>query len=1169
MPWPPTRPKSPRRLPAFAAAVSAIAALSPHWSSADTTASWLSEVSGSWATPSRWSTTPNYPQNGSPSGSAYDAFVSATGSTAFTLTLNSNIAINSLKLTSPTATLNQNSGTLTAGSITLSAGTYTLSSGVIAGGTLNLAGGAFTVQNGTLDNVNITGGDLHVGAEGSLYVQNGISVADQNIDIGFNSAIPSNLYFDGPTLTVNNLNIIPAGWAYIYSNGPTASSSGTLTLGSNVTIHGGADFENYQPYDTLVSNGTISADSAYATHIDLYNFINNGTVQATNGDIAYINDSYWTNNGTINAASNSVIYLEGGENAPSAGTLETASTGTIYLDGFMSGSTMNVGGGNIWVYDETLANCTITGGDLKLGKYGSLTIQNGITIADHNLDLTDGGNNATPNYLYFDGSSQSVNNLNITPGGYAYIYASGPSSSGAQTLTFGSGVTVHGGAQFDNFNTGDSLINNGTINADSGAYATSINLTNFTNNGTVEASSGGTLFINSTKWASPGPLTTSGTGEVVLGGECTGGTINIAGSNVFVQGATLSDASVIGGDLQVSGGSYVDIQNGISIADHNLDLGYNGNPSIAYFDGPSQSLTNLNITPAGTAYIFASGANSSGPQTLTLGSGVTVHGGAQFYDYFPGDTLVNNGTIDADSGTYATTIGVENFINNGVAEATNGGILYVTTPNWINAGTISAFTHGTVYLIGTGSGANNGSGIGTITTDATGTVYLDSTSTVGLIGGSGSLLIGSGVTLSVVNGLTQGPINSGGTLNASGGSSDNVGPIDGAGTLSITGTAALTAIHIRQAVLVIGPANTVTIADSASPGTSAATSILTDLYDSGTLDLKNNDLIITDTTQFQAVESAIASSYDRSKWDAPGLTSSSARANPGTYGLGYATATEAGTTTFDGQAVSSGEILVKYTLLGDTQLRGTVGIGDYDTVVSNYGKPEDWSGGDFHYGGVVGIGDYDAIITNYGAHASGNIVIGPSLSRSLSSDLAKTDLKLEVNTTTGDVYVLATASAAFSGYTISDPSAHLLGGSASPDPDKLLSVSANAGGNTNIYETSGTSVNWFKITETASQVAEGQQQNGFATHSSRDDTINIPAGGTIDFGDIYNTAAGVQDISFDFAEAGTTPTSGPTYYGAEVDYITSTTPEPGSASLFAVAAVGALVRRRRREHPAR
>ncbi len=188
----------------------------------------------------------------------------------------------------------------------------------------------------------------------------------------------------------------------------------------------------------------------------------------------------------------------------------------------------------------------------------------------------------------------------------------------------------------------------------------------------------------------------------------------------------------------------------------------------------------------------------------------------------------------------------------------------------------------------------------------------------------------------------------------------------------------------------------------------------------------------------------------------------------------------------------------------------------------------------------------------------GNKVFG----QSLSPDLAKSDIRLTVQLN-GDVYLLSTASVAFTGYTISDPSDHLLGGSTSPDPDKLLSVAASSGGNTNVYETSGTYVDWFKITETASQVAEGQQQNGFGTHSSRDDTINIPAGGTIDFGEIYNTTANVQDLTFDFAEAGTEPTNGPTYYGAEVDY--EIIPEPTSVSLLAVGVVAMLGRRRRPE----
>jgi hypothetical protein len=50
----------------------------------------------------------------------------------------------------------------------------------------------------------------------------------------------------------------------------------------------------------------------------------------------------------------------------------------------------------------------------------------------------------------------------------------------------------------------------------------------------------------------------------------------------------------------------------------------------------------------------------------------------------------------------------------------------------------------------------------------------------------------------------------------------------------------------------------------------------------------------------------------------------------------------------------------------------------------------------------------------------------------------------------------------------------------------------------------------------------------------------------------------VKDLSLAFQEAGTSPTNGPTYYGAEVNYIPS--PEPVSMSLLATGAAGLLIR---------
>jgi hypothetical protein len=168
----------------------------------------------------------------------------------------------------------------------------------------------------------------------------------------------------------------------------------------------------------------------------------------------------------------------------------------------------------------------------------------------------------------------------------------------------------------------------------------------------------------------------------------------------------------------------------------------------------------------------------------------------------------------------------------------------------------------------------------------------------------------------------------------------------------------------------------------------AATTPLFTIDSTSTLDLADNDMAIlygTGTTPMPAVTNALDSAYDTGLWDKPGLTSSIARKHSSAYGLGYAEASAIGATAFDGVALGGNAVLVKYTLLGDTDLRGSVGIGDYDTVLSNYGTPQGWTGGDFHYGGVVGLGDYDDILSNYGVEAEPNLATGPSLTTTTTS----------------------------------------------------------------------------------------------------------------------------------------------------------------------------------------
>jgi hypothetical protein len=128
------------------------------------------------------------------------------------------------------------------------------------------------------------------------------------------------------------------------------------------------------------------------------------------------------------------------------------------------------------------------------------------------------------------------------------------------------------------------------------------------------------------------------------------------------------------------------------------------------------------------------------------------------------------------------------------------------------------------------------------------------------------------------------------------------------------------------------------------------------------LDLTNNAMVVGSVT-LSDVASLITAGYAGGSWTGNGITSSTAAATPGTA-IGYADSSVVPVSPIFGSP-PAGSVLVRYTLQGDADLSGGVGIGDFAVLASNFNSPGPWSSGDFNYDGQIGIGDFSLLAANF------------------------------------------------------------------------------------------------------------------------------------------------------------------------------------------------------------
>jgi hypothetical protein len=359
---------------------------------ADTTATWLGET-GNWTDPTQWSTNPDYPNNGTPAGSDYDAQINAgTPDASATVTLGSDVTVNSLTLNNSFLEFDQTGGVLTTNSLNFTAGNYFLSPGAsISTSSIQLGQDAYlrfpgfpSSDNYALNNVQVSGegylyvgfatgltvgssatleGALNVGSIETTFTNDGTILANEPNPSGFFTA---SFNITNQTFTNNNLMQATNGALLaISANDWTNSSGATITVNGAAAIFG--------PAPLSFGFGT-------------YQWTNDGTVKVMNSSTLTLAGSYsYSDIGNLTVDSSSTLIIAGTFNNTSS-TLAFPGAGQVVLSGNITGGTFDNSAGNVTeVGNCTLNNVTITGGDLHC--LGALTVSGTLNIPGHNLYL--------------------------------------------------------------------------------------------------------------------------------------------------------------------------------------------------------------------------------------------------------------------------------------------------------------------------------------------------------------------------------------------------------------------------------------------------------------------------------------------------------------------------------------------------------------------------------------------------------------------------------------------------------------------------------------------------------------------------------------------------------------------------------------------------------------
>jgi Tol biopolymer transport system component len=381
-------------------------------------------------------------------------------------------------------------------------------------------------------------------------------------------------------------------------------------------------------------------------------------------------------------------------------------------------------------------------------------------------------------------------------------------------------------------------------------------------------------------------------------------------------------------------------------------------------DAVISAVNGVSMAPGGV--IRGDGVVDGGTFPLTIAAGAEIRSGSGERLRLSASSFTNQGRVEV-LGTEAALAEIEfsSAVNNsGAASQIVGRNAILRFNGGLTNTGILGLSFGSNDVLGPITNSSGGKII--ISGDTQATFYNTLTNNVG-----GTLHIGDGCTA-----VFFAPVNNAGLISGAGlkrfelGGS-GLGTIASAGSTIVEAAASVTASSIREASLTVRGAVTITPNGSAS-GTTRLGAL--DVQDGGRLDLNDNKLIVVGGNvgkftggAYSGLTGLIASAYNFSGWDGPGITTGMPEAGSliGTTTLAISTADGAFYVDkpFGGISVSSGDVLIMYTYAGDLNLDGRVDAQDYGTIDNFVQFPgtSGYANGDINYDGVIDAADYGII----------------------------------------------------------------------------------------------------------------------------------------------------------------------------------------------------------------